>query len=223
MPRTSGGTNGRKRTSAAQRRHEKARHGSAGNAREEETESASADGTSLVTASIGRLLSSLRISYFKVTSRASEVLRVGAVSLRFFAASIKCVKNRFGERMIVTIRPDFDEGTFEVTDSPAFTQQANDLDKLRKIIEETPGQSQNAIYKRSGMKKVRLVEMLKAGKDSLWEEQPAGNSLMYFPTVPKTGNNLGNKGTGQGVGDCSPVPMSLDGNREQAPLLTQST
>jgi hypothetical protein len=121
----------------------------------------------------------------------------------------------------VTIRPDFEEGTFAVTDSPEFAQRAADLDKLQKIIEEAPGQSQNAIYKASGMKKTRLIEMLKAGKDSLWDEQKDGQSFRYFPLVSRKGNNLGNKGTGQGSGGCSPVPIPLDGNREQASLLTQ--
>ncbi len=132
--------------------------------------------------------------------------------------TLKCSKNRFGERMIVTVRPDYDEGTFEVTDSPAFTKRSGDMETLRKTIEEHPGLSQNGLYKQSGMKKTRLVELLKAGKGSLWEEQPDSHSLRYFPLVPKTGNNLGNKGTGQEGGGCSPVPMSLYGNREQSPL-----
>jgi hypothetical protein len=162
------------------------------------------------------------------TGRGSSAIR-GAVDVAFQQdlsdesrqITLRCVKNRFGERMIVTIRPDFEEGTFEVTDSPEFRQRAADLDKLQKIIEEAPGQSQNAIYKASGMKKTRLIEMLKAGKDSLWDEQKDGQSFRYFPLVSRKGNNLGNKGTGQGSGGCSPVPIPLDGNRGQASLLTQ--
>ena len=163
------------------------------------------------------------------TARGSTAIK-GAADVAFLQElsdesgliTLKCTKNRFGERMIVTVRPDFDEGTFEVTDSSAFTRRSSDMETLRKTIEENPGLSQNGLYKQSGMKKTRLIELLKAGKDSLWEEQKTGPSLRYFPVVPKTGNNLGNKGTGQGVGGCSPVPMLLDGNREQSPLLTQA-
>ena len=133
--------------------------------------------------------------------------------------TLACTKNRFGERHSVVVRPDYDEGTFTVTDSPGFTKRAGDLETLGKIIGETPGLTQNTIYKQSGMKKSRLVELLKAGKDGLWEERRDGNSLLYFPIVPKSGNNFGNKGTGQGFGGCSSVPSSYKREQGTIPLL----
>ena len=118
--------------------------------------------------------------------------------------TLKCTKNRFGERMIVTIRPDYDEGTFEVTDSPAFMKRSADLDTLGKIIGENPGITQNGIYKQSGMKKSRLVALLKEAKDSFWEERQEGHSLAVFPIVPKTGNN---PGTGEQVSSRGVVSL----------------
>ena len=133
--------------------------------------------------------------------------------------TLACTKNRFGERHSVAIRPDYEEGTFTVTDSPQFTKRASDLETLREIITGTPGLTQNAIYKKSGMKKSRLVELLKAGKEGLWEERSDGNSLLYFPIVPKSGNNFGNKGTGQGVRGCSSVPSPYRREQGTIPLL----
>jgi hypothetical protein len=151
----------------------------------------------------------------------SDVAFVQEMSEDSGLITLRGSKNRNGELMMVTIRPDYDSGTFEVTDSPKFTKRADELQKLTKIIEANPGLTQNGIYKVSGMKKSRLVELLKAGNENVWEERKDGPSLRYFSLVPKKGNNPGNKGTGQGVEGCSPVPMSLDGNREQALPMTK--
>jgi hypothetical protein len=152
----------------------------------------------------------------------SDVAFVQEMSEDSGLITLKGSKNRNGELMMVTIRPNYDDGTFEVTDSPKFTKRADDLQKLTQIIEANPGLTQNGIYKVSGMKKSRLVELLKAGNDSVWEERKDGPSLRYFALVPKKGNNLGNKGTSQGVEGCSPVPSVFRGNREQSLPLTQA-
>jgi hypothetical protein len=120
--------------------------------------------------------------------------------------TVKCIKNRFGETHPVTIRPNFEEGTFHVTDSPEFTKRTADTDKLLQIISDEPGMTQNAIYKQSGMKKSRCIDLLKAGRESLWKEKNEGNALLYFPVVPGVREQSGNKGTSQGVLGCSSVP-----------------
>ncbi len=158
------------------------------------------------------------------TGRGSSAIK-GAVDVAFLQEladpndggliTLKCIKNRFGETHPVTIRPNFDEGSFEVTDSPQFIRQTTEREKLLQIIKQTPGMSQNALYKQAGMKKSRLVSLLKEGS-GLWEERKDGRSILYFPIVPKTGNNAGNNGTGQGVGGCSSVPSSY--KREQGTI-----
>jgi hypothetical protein len=96
--------------------------------------------------------------------------------------TLKFNKNRFGETMQITIRPDFDEGTFEVTDSPKFTQRSNDLEKLRDIILANPGLSQNSIVKVSGMMKARVGHLLKEGIETFWDATPGPNrSVRYYP------------------------------------------
>jgi hypothetical protein len=132
--------------------------------------------------------------------------------------ALKCTKNRFGETHPITIKPNFDQGTFEVTDSPEFTKRTVESEKLLKIIVDEPGLSQNSIYKKAGMKKSRLVELLKVGRNSLWEEVQQGRSFAYVPIVPKTGNNAGNNGTGQWLGGCSSVPSSYKREQGTAPV-----
>ena len=123
------------------------------------------------------------------TGRGSSAIR-GAVDVAFMQEmsdetgiiTLKCVKNRFGEKFMVTIRPDFEEGNFEVADSPQFTKRANEIEKLRKIIEEKPGQSQNQVTGFSGMTKKRAQKLLKEGCQILWDVRTGGrNSLNYYP------------------------------------------
>jgi predicted ATP-dependent serine protease len=131
---------------------------------------------------------------------------------------LKTTKNRFGEPYKICIRPDFAEGTFEITDSPEFTKRTAESEKLLQIIIQNQGLSQNALWKQSKMMKARCVSLLKQGNGTLWREEKQGSSLRYFPLVLKTQNNSENNRTGQGIGSCSPV-LSLKGeNREQLPL-----
>jgi AAA domain-containing protein len=160
------------------------------------------------------------------TGRGSSCIK-GAVDVAFLQEmadpndggliTLKCIKNRFGETHPVTIRPNFDEGTFEVTDSPQFIRRTAECEKLLQIIRETPGLSQNALYRQAGMKKSRLISLLKESS-GLWEERKDGCSLLYFPVVPKSGNNAGNNGTGQVVGGCSSVPSLYKREQGTIPL-----
>jgi hypothetical protein len=163
------------------------------------------------------------------TGRGSTAIK-GAVDVSFLQEmsdetgliTLSCTKNRFGERHSVTIRPDYDEGTFTVTDSPQFTKRASEMDALLSIIQENPGLSQNAVCEKAGGKKSRVIAMLKAGRDSLlWEAKEQGRAVLYFPMVPKAGNHQGTKGTGQGSGVVPRFPLLKGGNREPSPYETQ--
>ena len=152
--------------------------------------------------------------------------------------TLKCIKHRFGETLPITIRPNFDEGTFEVTDSPQFTKRTSDTEKLLQIITQTPGLSQNSWWKQSGMMKARFVALVKENNGTLWREERSGSSLRYISLVLKTQNNSENNRTGRGelfvshcsqrrTGDfienkdftsCSPVLSPKGENREQLGL-----
>jgi hypothetical protein len=149
------------------------------------------------------------------TGRGSTAIK-GAADIAFLQEmsdesgliTLRCTKNRFGERMTVTIRPNYDEGTFEVTDSPQFTKRTSESEKLQRIIAETPGLTQNAVFLKAGMGRNRVIELLKTGKGSLWEEREdrdhGRKSLHYYP-VPKRQYNPEYSGTGQGMGSCTGV------------------
>jgi hypothetical protein len=97
--------------------------------------------------------------------------------------SLSCNKNRLGlDLTTLTIRPNFEAGTFEVADSPAFTKRTADCEKLLAIIAAQPGITQNAIVKQSGMMKARVGRLLKEGVESFWQTSEGANrSLHYYP------------------------------------------
>jgi len=122
--------------------------------------------------------------------------------------TLRCIKNRFGETHPITIRPNFEEGSFEVTDSPEFTKRNLDSEKLVVIITETPGITQNAVFQKSGMGRNRVVQLLKDGRGGLWEEREERDhgrkTLRYYP-VPQRQYNPRYSGTGQGDMGCTGV------------------
>jgi hypothetical protein len=116
------------------------------------------------------------------TGRGSSVIR-GACDLALLhkldkesgLISLKVDKNRFGPSRTLTVRADFEEGKFEVTDAPYITRRNDELDRLHQIIDANPGISQNSVSKQSGMMKSRLVRLLKEGTGIHWRTEK-GNS-----------------------------------------------
>jgi hypothetical protein len=151
------------------------------------------------------------------TGRGSSAIK-GAADVAFLQEmsdesgliTLACTKNRFGEKHALTIRPDYETGNFEVTDSPQFTKRTTELENLRKIIAENPGLTQNALRGKSGMRKGRLSELLRAGESDLWEERKQGYSKLYFPLFPNR-EQVGNSGTGLGVSKVVPLFPPLGG------------
>jgi hypothetical protein len=96
--------------------------------------------------------------------------------------TLRCNKNRFGEQSVVTIRPDYGLGTFEVADSPQFVRCSNDSERLKRIITDKPGQSQNTICESAGGMKSKVIQLLKDGRNIHWTSAPGpNNSKQYFP------------------------------------------
>ena len=121
-------------------------------------------------------------------------------------------KNRFGVLLTVCIKPDFEDGTFEVADSPAFTRVQDELDKLRKIITEQPGISQSALHKIVGGRKQTLVRRLNENVDKLWSlASGPGVAKHYYPIelFPTLGTTREQRNNALPEGDretCSTVP-----------------
>jgi hypothetical protein len=157
------------------------------------------------------------------TGRGSSAIK-GAADVAFLQEmdeesgliTLKCIKNRFGEKQAVTIRPNYQTGKFEVTDSPQFTKRKADLEKIEDIICRHPGIGQNEICRQSGMMKARCIELLKSGSH-LWEAHKDGRSVRYFSSVLKTQNRSQNYRTDQGKEDGSTVLTLYGENREPIP------
>jgi hypothetical protein len=171
------------------------------------------------------------------TGRGSSAIR-GACDLAFLHTldkesgliTLKVDKNRLGPSRTITVRADFEEGKFELTEAPYVTRRNDELDRVQQIIEANPGITHNAISKQSGMKRTRLIPLLNEGIGARWRtENGKHGSICYFGcslTCSATAKSLfpkaGTAGTGKAKPTskqtCSPVPSLLEGNREQARL-----
>jgi len=123
------------------------------------------------------------------TGRGSSAIK-GAVDVAYLQElspetgliTLRSTKNRFGEPIIMTIRPDFEGGRFQVCDSPEFTKKRDDMLTLRKIIEACPGVSGRAIRKQWSGTTQRLLELLRTGVGTHWDSAPgSNNSINCFP------------------------------------------
>jgi hypothetical protein len=123
------------------------------------------------------------------TGRGSSAIR-GACDLAFLHSlnkesqliTLKVDKNRNGEGRSITVRADFEQGRFLMTESPYITTRNEEFAKLESVIAETPGITQNGIVKQSGMMKARVGRLLKEGRATRWQTSPGPNrSILYYP------------------------------------------
>jgi RecA-family ATPase len=122
------------------------------------------------------------------TGRGSSVIR-GACDLAFLHSldkesgllTLKVDKNRHGESRTITIRADFEDGHFDVTEAPYITRRKDELAKIEEIIKGEPGITQNGIAKASGMHRNRLPRLLEEGRGTMWHSKQGPNrSKMYY-------------------------------------------
>jgi len=122
------------------------------------------------------------------TGRGSSVIR-GACDLAFLHSldkdsgliTLKVDKNRHGETRTMTIRANFEDGTFDLTESPYITRRKDELAKIERIIQSDQGITQNGIAKASGIHRNRLPRLLEEGRGTLWQVQQGPNrSKLYY-------------------------------------------
>lgn len=144
------------------------------------------------------------------TGRGSTAIR-GAVDLAYMQElsdttgliTLSCVKNRFGERPKLTIRPDFEEGTFELTDSPKFAKVMEDVDALAEIIRATPWLPQNQILERWSGNRNHGISLLKEYRGSRWKMVKEGRSFLYGPSVSESDTTADTDDTDSSGQGCS--------------------
>jgi RecA-family ATPase len=129
------------------------------------------------------------------TGRGSSAIR-GACDLAFIHTldrdtgliTLKVDKNRHGESRTLTIRANFEDGQFEVTDSPYITRRKDELARIAKVIEAEPGITQNGIAKASGIHRTRVPRLLDEGRGTLWHSLPGPNrAKLYYSGGGLTG------------------------------------
>ena len=87
--------------------------------------------------------------------------------------TLKVEKNRNGETRKITIRADFEEGRFEVADSPYLTRRNDEMGQIEELIKCQPGISQNGIVKASGIPRKRVPSLLDEGRGTRWHLKSA--------------------------------------------------
>ena len=108
-------------------------------------------------------------------------------------------KSRFSGEASMTIKADFANGSFDVTQSPQMTGQQGPIEKIAAVISQHPGSSQNQVIKNAGVGRSDGCRILKANKDQLWRiEHGRRRTLLYFPrfdcpdgTVPVSTTSTG--------------------------------
>jgi hypothetical protein len=95
--------------------------------------------------------------------------------------TLKVDKNKHGARHSITIRADFEQSVFELTDAPWISSRNEKLSKLERIIRENPGISTQQLCSQAGGMKTRVLKLLDEGRGTLWTVKKGlrGAKLFY--------------------------------------------
>jgi hypothetical protein len=93
---------------------------------------------------------------------------------------LRIVKNRRGERRTYTIKPDFEECRFELSESTWLTHRNDELEQLHEIIRQTPGISVNQIVSAAKKSKTHVGNLLDEGTPTWWTCKPGPRKSKHF-------------------------------------------
>jgi hypothetical protein len=128
--------------------------------------------------------------------------------------TLKVDKNRNGERRNFTIRPDFEQCTFELTESAWVQHRSDELTRLRELIAKNPGASTSQLAEEFGGRKTRLLKLLEEGLGTHWARESGSRGAKVYSPLDGTRSLFLPKGREQGnrSGDAPAVP-GTSGNR----------
>jgi hypothetical protein len=92
-------------------------------------------------------------------------------------------KNRDGEDDFdISISCDFEHGVFTCTDAVIISDGRKPEEVLQTVIRRNPGTSVNRIAAAAGLRRDRVIQLLKDGEGHFWCSEPGrGRSRIYFP------------------------------------------
>lgn len=96
--------------------------------------------------------------------------------------TLRTEKARIGEPQNIMLNVDWDTYSFTVVDGAVMAKRKADEDKLAAIIQNSPGMTQNEIFKVFGGKRGRVFQMLRDGDGRRWMSQSNGQKNLYYLT-----------------------------------------
>src|SRR5262249_3730598 len=82
---------------------------------------------------------------------------------------LQSIKNRFGARFLLTLKPDFANCRFEITESAKARSLQGDTERLEQLISTTPGLTTREIVQKAGMRRLTVTKLLKEHTGELWK------------------------------------------------------
>jgi hypothetical protein len=168
------------------------------------------------------------------TGRGSSAIR-GACDVAFLHSldkesgliTLKVDKNRLGPSRTFTIRADFEEGVFEMSEAPYIVRRNDELARLEEIIRANPGITHNAICKQLGGRRNRIGKLLKEGTGTRWTVENGKHGANQYHLVakslyPKGGTADTSSFEETGIAVPTPLGVVLDTGRREGKGLPSS-
>jgi hypothetical protein len=97
--------------------------------------------------------------------------------------TVKCFKNRYSKEVTIVVRPELDDrGDFVVTQAPEIVATQDQVQILRRLIEQSPGLNQATIVAKCGLPNQRAMNLLRGHEGKEWRaEKGAHNARNYYP------------------------------------------
>ena len=94
---------------------------------------------------------------------------------------LESYKDRYAEESNLVLRPNFEEGCFELVDDPADVELADTIQKIQDVIRRNPGISQKELIEKTRLPETKGREILKRGNGNHWDTiQGKGKTLCYY-------------------------------------------
>jgi hypothetical protein len=130
--------------------------------------------------------------------------------------TLRVDKNRHGERRDFTLKADFEEGKFELSEAAWISHRKNELLFLQELIYKSPGISTNQLCDAMSGRRGRILNMLEEGSGTLWTREAGLRGSKVFYPIAGTGSRFpskeGEPGNQSGI---APFSSGTNGNQRE--------